>query len=98
MLVTYPILYVDLRFTHAKEDELEDEAEVDSDEPAQETVVTGAEETETPETKDTGSVNADIYLLFTKPTFPSTSNIGMVFLVLKNLCIDKMNLNFFRRL
>lgn len=67
----------DLRFTHAKEDELEDEAEVDSDEPAQETVVTGAEETETPETKDTGSVNADIYLLFTKPTFPSTSNIEL---------------------
>lgn len=72
--------FIDLRFTHAKEDELEDEAEVDSDEPAQETVVTDTEETVTPEVKDTGSVNADIYLLFTKPTFPSTSNIGMVFL------------------
>lgn len=38
--------------------------------------VLGTEDTENIELKDTGSVHANLYLLFTKPTFPSISNIG----------------------
>lgn len=65
------------RFASAKEDEIDEEEVVDieNDEVLQE-AATGTEETESPDVKDTGSVNADIYLLFTKPTFASLSNIG----------------------
>lgn len=73
----YTHVIAGLRLALAKEDELEEESvDVDNEGVAPE-VVSGTEDTESPDVKDTGSVNADLFLLFTKPTFPSLSNIGV---------------------
>lgn len=87
------ILFLVTGFTLAIEDELvdgEDESvDIDNEEVPQEAVL-GTEESETADVKDTGSVNADIFLLFTKPTFPSTTNIGSydpIFLVISGYMI-----------
>ncbi|XP_065222488.1 translocon-associated protein subunit alpha [Planococcus citri] len=71
------ICHSGLRYTLAKEDEIEDEVvDVENEEVSPE-VAQGAEEPENVDVKDTGSVNANLFLLFTKPTFPSLSNIEL---------------------